>query len=92
LLIGLALVLANLPFVTRSLFGVLKLSSQKGIGWELVELLVFYLITGMAGWLMEKRLGQPSPQAWEFYAITFALFLTLSFPGFVYAHLWRKTS
>ncbi|HCL87750.1 MAG TPA: DUF2818 domain-containing protein, partial [Comamonadaceae bacterium] len=40
--------------------------------------------------LIEQRAGQIAPQNWEFYAVTGALFVTLSFPGFVYRYLVRR--
>lgn len=92
LVVGLAFLLANLPFLTAPLFGVFKLHQPKSLWLKCLELLVFYFLSGLAGWLIERRIGQPSNQAWEFYAITFALFLTFAFPGFVYAHLWRKSA
>jgi hypothetical protein len=87
--IGLAFVLANLPFLTIRLFGVIRLSGPKHIGWQLLELLAYYLVTGAIGKALENRAGQIAPQTWEFYAITAALFLTLAFPGFVWGHLWK---
>jgi hypothetical protein len=54
------------------------------------ELLVLYFAVGFFGMWMEQRAGQIAPQRWEFYAITATLFLTLSFPGFVWRFLVRK--
>lgn len=86
---GLALVLANLPFLTRTLFGVIRLPAGKHLGWQLLELVAYYLIAGAVGLALEQRAGQIAPQTWEFYAITTTLFLTLAFPGFVWGHLWK---
>jgi Protein of unknown function (DUF2818) len=91
-LIGLAFLLANLPFLMAPLFGIYKLKAPKSLWLKLLELLGFYLLTGLVGWLIERRVGQATVQGWEFYAITFALFLTFAFPGFVYAHLWRRNA
>jgi hypothetical protein len=38
----------------------------------------------------ESRIGQRSPQEWEFYAAFAGLFITLAFPGFVWRHLRRR--
>ena len=89
LLIGLAFVLANLPFLTENVCGVIRLAQPKHVGWHLIELLIYYTLTGVAAFAMERQVGQVAPQTWEFYAITGALFLTFAFPGFVYRHLWK---
>lgn len=89
LVLLLALVAANLPFVSQRLMAVLLLNSPKGLGLRLAELLVFYLLVGGFGLVLEWRAGQIAPQGWEFYAISLALFLTLSFPGFIYRYLLK---
>lgn len=90
LVIGLAVVLANLPFVSSRLLMVKTLGQRKHVGWQVLELLLYYLVAGAVAVALEAQAGQRSPQGWEFYAITLALFLTLAFPGFVYAHLWKS--
>lgn len=87
--IVLALLAANLPFVSQRLFGVLAPRQPKTLAMRLGELLVMYVLVGLAGLLLERRAGQIAPQGWEFYAITAALFVTLAFPGFVWRYLWR---
>lgn len=86
-----ALVFANLPFFTERLLGLYRLAAGKSLGWRLLELLFLYAVTGAIGMGLEHRAGQISPQGWEFYAITFALFATLAFPGFVYRYLLKRT-
>jgi predicted transporter len=90
LLIGLALLLANLPFLTQGWMGVVKLSAPKHVGWHLLELLLYYGLCGLVAWGIEKQIGQVAPQKWEFYAISATMFLTLAFPGFVYRYLWKR--
>lgn len=86
-----ALVGANLPFfVDQRLLGVIPLKAPKGLGLRLLELVLFYLLVGGMALLLEQRSGQISPQGWEFYAITGALFLTLAFPGFVFRYLYKR--
>ena len=87
LVIVLAFVAANLPFVSERLLCVLPLRHRKGLGLRLAELVVFYFIVGGVGLLLEKHAGQIAPQGWEFYAITGAMFVTLAFPGFVWRYL-----
>lgn len=90
-LVGLALVAANLPFLTRRWLGVwLPAGGRKGLGGRLLELVIGYFATGAVGLALEARAGQIYPQGWEFYAITAALFLTLAFPGFVYCYLLKR--
>jgi hypothetical protein len=90
LVVVLALVFANLPFFTDRLLGLYRLAADKSLGLRLLELLFFYLLTGAAGLGLEHRAGQISPQGWEFYAITFTLFVTFAFPGFVYRYLLKR--
>lgn len=89
LVIVLALAAANLPFLTARLFGLVPLGRPKSLALRLLELVVLYFVVGGIGLLLERRAGQIAPQGWEFYAITFALFLTLAFPGFVWRYLFR---
>jgi hypothetical protein len=68
---------------------VLQPKAPKSLGVRLLELLAFYFLAGAVGLLLEKRAGQIAPQTWEFYAITLTLFVTFSFPGFVYRYLLK---
>lgn len=89
LLMFLALLAANLPFVSNRLFAVLALKSPKNLAVRLVELVVWYFLVGVLGLYLEHRVGQNAPQGWEFYAITATLFLTFAFPGFTYRYLFK---
>lgn len=89
LVIFVALVAANLPFVAQRFLMGFQLKTPKTLGIRLVELVIFYFIAGGLGLLLENRAGQIAPQGWEFYAITGALFITLAFPGFVYRYLLK---
>ena len=82
----LALLGASLPFLTERLFGLLPLRS-KPLALRFGELVVLYGVVGGIGLLFEKRLGQISPQGWDFYAVTGALFIVLAFPGFTWRYL-----
>ncbi len=88
-LIALAVVAANLPFITQRVLGVWAVRTSKPLSWRLAELLVLYLFVGGIGMFMENSLSQNAPQGWQFYAVTLALFVTLAFPGFVYRYLLR---
>lgn len=87
-----AFVAANLPWFSDKLFYIYKLkSNQKNLAWCLFELIILYLTIGAISQYAEHVVyGQIAKQAWEFYAVTFSLFLVFAFPGFIYKILWRK--
>jgi Protein of unknown function (DUF2818) len=89
LIIVIALIAANLPFISQRLLAVVKLAAGKNLAIRLAELVVMYFLVGAIALLLEKRLGQIAPQGWEFYAITGTLFITLAFPGFVWRYLLK---
>lgn len=88
--IVLALVTANLPFLSERLFLVRRLAQSKALAWRLAELVVAYFLVGGLAMALEKSIGQNAPQGWEFYAVTGTLFVTLAFPGFVYRYLLKR--
>ncbi|WP_233862824.1 DUF2818 family protein [Paraburkholderia adhaesiva] len=89
----LALVGANLPFVNQRLFGVVPLRAQKKRVWlRIAELIVLYFVVGAFGFLLEARAGNRFDQGWQFYAITFSLFVVLAFPGFAWQYLVKRRS
>lgn len=90
LVVVLALLAANLPFISNRLFGVLALKAPKNLAVRLAEMVVWYLVVGALGLYLEQRNGQIAPQGWEFYAITGTLFLTFAFPGFTYRYLFKR--
>lgn len=89
LVLMLALLMANMPFVSNRLLTVYLPKSPKNLAVRLAELVVGYLIVGGAGLYLEQRTGQIAPQGWEFYAITGTLFVTFAFPGFTYRYLFK---
>ena len=89
LVIFVALVAANMPFVAQRFLMFFLLKAPKTLGVRLLELIIFYFLAGGLGLLLENRAGQIAPQGWEFYAITGALFITLAFPGFIYRYLLK---
>ena len=89
LVVLLAFLAANLPFISNRLFAVLPLKRPKTLAVRLAELLICYLLAGGLGLFLEQRAGQIAPQGWEFYAITGALFITFAFPGFTWRYLFR---
>ena len=91
-LIVLALLAANLPFLNDRLLAVVPLRFPKNLAIRLLELVALYFVVGGIGLLLEQRQGRIAPQGWEFYAITAALFLTLAFPGFVWRYLFKRNA
>jgi Protein of unknown function (DUF2818) len=89
LVIGAALVAANLPFMNERLFIVGPRRTPKSLWWRLLELVVLAALTFALGSLLEQRLGQRQAQRWEFFAAGGFLFLTFAFPGFVWRYLRR---
>lgn len=85
--VAMALVAANLPFLSNRLMGVLPLRQGKTLPLRLLEMVLWYFLVGAVGLYLEQRMGQIAPQGWEFYAVTGTLFITLAFPGFVYRYL-----
>lgn len=89
--IVMALVAANLPFLSNRLFLVRSLAGPKSLALRLLELVLLYVVVGLVALALEQRIGQVAPQGWEFYVVTSSLFLTLAFPGFVYRYLYRRS-
>ena len=90
LVVLLALLAANLPFLSYRLFAVVVLKSSKNLATRLGELVVWYFVVGGIALFLEQKTGQIAPQGWEFYAITGTLFVTFAFPGFVYRYLFKR--
>ncbi len=82
-----ALAGANLPFLNERLFLVGPRRAPKSAGWRVLELLIYALVVGLLGRLIEGNLGQATPMRWEFVSVWLLVFLTLAFPGFVGRYL-----
>ena len=90
LVILMAAIAANLPFVNERLGIVGPRRTPKRLGWRLLELVLLWGLTLGVGFALEARIGQIQPQGWEFYAAMACLFATLAFPGFVWRYLRRR--
>ncbi|KZE32872.1 uncharacterized protein DUF2818 [Crenobacter luteus] len=90
ILLIVAVLAANLPFLTPRLAGVLKPAKRKHFGWHLLELAVLYALVGLFARLLEGRSAPVHAQNWQFYVTTLSLFLVFAFPGFVYRYFWTK--
>jgi len=95
LLILIALAAANLPFINERLFALIplgvRMQRDKSFVLRVIEVVVLYGLVGVLGYLFESTIGNPFKQRWEFYAITFSLFVVLAFPGFVIRYLMRRS-
>jgi hypothetical protein len=92
LVLLLALLAANLPFVNERLLALVPVgtgSRSKSLAIRLAELVLLYFVVGGIGLMFERRVGQVAPQGWEFYAVTGALFIVLAFPGFTWRYLLK---
>lgn len=86
-----ALVAANLPWLSDRVFFVFTPKQEKSVWMRLLEWLVLYFITGAIALGLESRLmGQLHKQTWEFYAVTFSLFIVFALPGFIWRYDLRK--
>lgn len=91
LVILLALLGANAPFLNQRLLLLIPLPRRVKNGWlRIVEMGVYYFLIGFLGRALEGNIGNVAPQNWEFYAITVCLFIVLAFPGFVYCYLVKR--
>lgn len=90
LVIAMAVLLANLPFMSNRLFGVLARRGPKPLWLRMVELAVWYVVVGLLARLFEGQIGNVFAQSKEFYMLTVPLFVTLAFPGFVLRYLSKR--
>lgn len=96
-LLAIAIIAANLPWLSERLFFVFAPKGGSKRAWvRLLEWLVLYLIVGLIARGLEQKLyGEHHHQDWEFYAITLCVFVVFALPGFIYrydlrAHLDRR--
>ncbi|MCY0387758.1 DUF2818 family protein [Robbsia sp. Bb-Pol-6] len=82
-----AVLFANLPFANQRVFALIPLGRRKTAWMRIGELVVAYFIVGAFGYLLEARAGNVFPQGWQFYAVTFSLFVVFAFPGFTARYL-----
>lgn len=90
LVLAVAVVTANLPFVSERALILGPRLQPKPFAWRLLELCLLGGATLLLGFSLEAMLGQRAPQRWEFFAAFACLYLTLASPGFVWRHLRRR--
>lgn len=91
-LIILMVVAANIPFLTDRVLGLVAWRRgghpvEKPFWLRLLEVLFFYGLLVLLGFVFESQIGNRFSQGWEFYAITLSVFLTCAYPGFVWRYL-----
>ena len=74
LVLLLAAIGANLPFLGQRLLLGRLFGRDKTLGLRLLEWLLLYGLIGLAARALENNLGQNAAQGWQFYAVTLALF------------------
>ncbi len=91
LIVLLAVAAANLPFMNQRLFAFVPLGATRKSTWiRIGELIVLYFVVGALGFMLEARAGNRFDQGWQFYAITFCLFVVFAFPGFTFQYLVKR--
>ena len=86
LLLLLAIIAANLPWLSDRLFFFLNPpGGRKHVAFRLLEwLLMYFLMGGIALGVEHKATGGTYAQGWEFYAVTLCLFAIFALPGFIF--------
>jgi hypothetical protein len=87
ILLAFAITAANLPWLSERVLFIWTPAKAKSPWARLGEwLLLYFVVGGIAVGLEQKTLGEIHAQDWEFYAVTFCLFLVFALPGFIYRH------
>lgn len=86
-----AFIAANIPWFSNKGFLFIPIKYKSAwLRW--LECLVLYVVSLVLGLIIENRLmGTISAQDWEFYIITFCLFIVFSLPGFIYCYDLKKS-
>ncbi len=91
LYLSLAILAANLPWLSDRTLLVIPRSEPKPEFLRLVEWLILYGGFVLLGRGFERKInGEIHSQDWEYYAVTFLLFLVFAIPGFIYCHDLRQ--
>ncbi len=95
LLIALAAISANLPFLNERVFAIFAWRKNgapavKPFWLRMVEVLSYYAVVGLIGFAFESTLGNRFAQGWQFYVVGLCLFLVLGYPGFVIRYLRKR--
>ena len=87
----LALVAANLPWLSARIFFLVRPAGEKRAIWRWAEWLAFYVLVLLAAQGMERKInGEVYSQDWEFYVATICVFAVFALPGFLYRYEIRR--
>jgi hypothetical protein len=76
LLLFISIFAANLPWFSKSFLIFKSLKKEKTLPIVLIEIICMYFLLGLLFLIVEhKSIGNVHPQDWEFYVVTFFLFL-----------------
>ena len=85
--IAILILLANLPWLSQRCFLVLE-CAHKSPWLRLLEWLILYVLAGLLSLGVEyQATGTIHAQDWEFYWVTFFLFMVFAFPSFIYRYI-----
>ena len=89
--LGLAVVAANLPWLSERWLFTIPCQRTKPFWLRLVEWgLLYGLVVGIGFGFEYKTTGILHTQGWEFYVVTLCLFAVSAMPGFIYRHQLRR--
>lgn len=87
LLLTTAIVLANIPWIFENRLFIFLTVKVKSIWVNFIEWFLYFIVIGFFSYMLEmKVMGHVKEQDWEFYAVTFFMFMIFSFPGFIYRY------
>ncbi|MDO5685828.1 MAG: DUF2818 family protein [Neisseria sp.] len=89
ILLAVALIAANLPFISRRLLWIFPLR-RKHFGHHFFEWLVCFGLVGLFAYALEAGSSTVHAQGWAFYVVVLCLFAVCAFPGFVWRYFWRS--
>lgn len=94
LLLGLAVIAANLPWLSeRFLFVFNPSHGHKAFWMRLLEWFLLAFLVGLVSIGLERKAtGGTHEQDWEFYAVGLFLFMVFAIPGFIWRHQWLPFS
>lgn len=99
LLLLVALLVANLPWLNERVFALVRLRSESKPFWlRLVEWVLGFALVGLLAWRLELGCqisasaflglaecpGELHPKSWEFFTVVIVLYAVFALPGFIY--------
>ena len=88
-LLLLAVIFANLPFLTSRAWGIWAVA-KKSIWQHLIEMALGFIITSIIAYFLEQRSGSVHSQGWAFFSVVICLYCVAGFPAFVWRYFWHS--